>query len=164
VYPVFTLGIIICPAVCLCVGIKFTVFCSNWSVVQLSCVDTTVNSIAGRVVTIPSIFIPLGFVLYTYLPILLVCRKSSTEFRGKAMQTCLPHIVTFMNYCISVFCEISLSRYTADEINAFVTVVLSLEFFIIPPNNNPVVYGLNLPQISKNIFRHLKMPKMISPA
>ncbi|KAK2840446.1 hypothetical protein Q5P01_014186 [Channa striata] len=122
-------------------------FCTNWSVVQLSCVDKPINSIAGQLLAVIYVLIPLLFVLYTYLRILLVCRRSSSEFRGKALQTCLPHIVTFGNFCITVFCEISLSLYKVDEVNPFVFVFLSLEFLIIPPISNPLVYGLNLPQI-----------------
>uniref|UniRef100_A0A8C4DL91 G-protein coupled receptors family 1 profile domain-containing protein n=1 Tax=Dicentrarchus labrax TaxID=13489 RepID=A0A8C4DL91_DICLA len=148
----------------LCGNKLHRLFCTNWPVVQLSCVDTTVNSLAGRVLSVLSVFIPLFFVLYTYLRILLVCRRSSSEFRGKALKTCLPHIVTFVTYCISVFCELSLSRYKVDEANPFVTVVLSLEFLIIPPINNPLVYGLNLPQIRGVIFRFFKIHKMGSIA
>uniref|UniRef100_A0A3Q1IPA1 G-protein coupled receptors family 1 profile domain-containing protein n=1 Tax=Anabas testudineus TaxID=64144 RepID=A0A3Q1IPA1_ANATE len=122
-------------------------FCTNWSVVQLSCVDTTIISMTGQFLAVASIFAPLFFVLYTYLRILLVCRRSSSEFRGKALQTCLPHIVTFVNFCISVFIEVSLSQYKIDEVNAFIIAVLSLEFLIIPPISNPLVYALNLPQI-----------------
>ncbi|KAM3862228.1 olfactory receptor 6N1-like [Diretmus argenteus] len=138
------------------------VFCTNWPVVQLSCVETTLNNVAGFFVTITTVFLPLIFVLYSYLCILLVCRRSSAEFRGKALQTCLPHIVTFVNYSITLFCEVSLSRYKADEINPFVVVVLSLEFLIIPPIMNPLVYGLNLPQIRGMILWLLKRPKMTS--
>uniref|UniRef100_A0A3Q3JSA6 G-protein coupled receptors family 1 profile domain-containing protein n=1 Tax=Monopterus albus TaxID=43700 RepID=A0A3Q3JSA6_MONAL len=87
----------------LCGNKLHRVYCTNWSVVKLSCVDTTVISVAGQFFAVILIFIPLFFVLYTYLHILLVCRRSSSEFRGKALQTCLPHIVTFGNYCISMF-------------------------------------------------------------
>ncbi|XP_031150944.1 olfactory receptor 51I2-like [Sander lucioperca] len=136
----------------LCGNKLHRLFCSNWPVVLLSCVDTTLNNIVGQFITMTTVFIPLFFVLYTYLRILIVCRRSSSEFRGKALQTCLPHIVTFVNFCISLFCEILLSRYNIDEMNPFVFVVLSLEFLIIPPINNPLVYGLNLPQIRRVIF------------
>ncbi|XP_026232446.1 olfactory receptor 6K3-like [Anabas testudineus] len=133
------------------------IFCTNWSVVQLSCVDTTLINIAGQSLAVASVFIPLFFVLYTYLRILLVCRRSSSEFRGKALQTCLPHIVTFVNFCISIFIEVSLSKYKVDEVNTFVIIVLSLEFLIIPPINNPLVYGLNLPQIRAVISGYLRV-------
>ncbi|XP_067371932.1 olfactory receptor 4B13-like [Channa argus] len=123
------------------------IFCTSWSIIQLSCVETAVLNVTGQFFGATLIFIPLFFVLYTYLRILLVCRKSSSKFRGKALQTCLPHMVTFVNFCISVFCEVSLSLYKVDEVNTFVIVVVSLEFLLIPPINNPLVYGLNLPQI-----------------
>ncbi|XP_060908973.1 putative gustatory receptor clone PTE03 [Labrus mixtus] len=137
------------------------IFCSNWPLVQLSCEDTTINNITGQTFTVTTIFITITFVLYTYLRILLVCRKSSNEFRGKALQTCLPHIVTFVNYCISVYCEFALTRLKFDKKNTLLIVVLSLEYLIIPPLNNPLVYGLNLPQIRGVIFRSFKFHKVI---
>ncbi|XP_026232451.1 olfactory receptor 6K3-like [Anabas testudineus] len=132
-------------------------FCTNWSVVQLSCVDTMVISITSQLIAVTSIFTPLFFVLYTYLRILLVCSRSSSEFRGKALQTCLPHIVTFVNFCISIFIEVSLSQYKIDEVNAFIIAVLSLEFLIIPPITNPLIYSLNLPQIRAVISGFLRI-------
>ncbi|KAK1903432.1 Olfactory receptor 51L1 [Dissostichus eleginoides] len=123
---------------------------------KLSCVDTTPNNIAGQFITVTGIFIPMFFVLYTYLRILLVCRRRSSEFRGKALQTCLPHIVTFLTFSISLFCELSLTRFEADQLNPSITVILSLEYLIIPPLNNPIVYGLGLPQIKGVILRFLK--------
>uniref|UniRef100_A0A4W6EQG0 Olfactory receptor n=1 Tax=Lates calcarifer TaxID=8187 RepID=A0A4W6EQG0_LATCA len=162
-YPVFALGLCLYLAVRLplCGNKVHRVFCSNWSVVRLSCVDTTANSIIGRILAVATIFIPLTFVLYTYLRILLVCRRSSSEFRGKALQTCLPHIVTFVTFCFSVLCELSLSRLEVDEVDPFVIVVLCLEFLIIPPLNNPLVYGLILPQIREVIYRCLKIYRKI---
>uniref|UniRef100_A0A3Q1IH74 G-protein coupled receptors family 1 profile domain-containing protein n=1 Tax=Anabas testudineus TaxID=64144 RepID=A0A3Q1IH74_ANATE len=128
----------------LCGNQLHRIFCSNLPVVRLSCVDTTLNNIVTQFfLAVTSIFTSMFFVLYTYLRILLVCRRSSSEFRGKALQTCLPHIVTFVNFCISVFIEISLNLYKTDEVSPFVIVVLSLEFLIIPPINNPLVYSLN---------------------
>ncbi|XP_028447251.1 olfactory receptor 51L1-like [Perca flavescens] len=157
-YPAFAMGFMLYLTVRLplCGNKLNRLFCSNWPVVQLSCVDTTLNNIVAQFVTITTIFIPLFFVLYTYLRILLVCRRSSSEFRGKALQTCLPHIVTFMTYSFSLFCELSLTRFEADKMNPIITVVLSLEYLMIPPINNPLVYGLSLPQIKGVIYRFLK--------
>ncbi|XP_045910405.1 olfactory receptor 51L1-like [Micropterus dolomieu] len=161
-YPAFAIGFIayLTVRLPLCGNKLHRLFCSNWPVVQLSCVDTTLNSIAGQFVTIITIFIPLLFVLYTYLRILLVCRRSSSEFRGKALQTCLPHIVTFVTYSFSLFCELSLARFEGERLNPIIAVVFSLEYLIIPPINNPLVYGLNLPQIKGVIFGFLKIHKM----
>lgn len=137
-------------------GNQLHIFCSFLSMLQLSCVKESVMNIVGQLLVVPSIFLPLFFVLYSYLHIVLVCRRSSSEFRGKALQTCLPHIVTYVNFCISVFCEVPLSL-NFSEVNTFVIVVLSLEFLIIPPINNPLVYGLKLPQIRRVIFGYVKI-------
>ncbi|XP_034096125.1 olfactory receptor 142-like [Gymnodraco acuticeps] len=157
-YPVFTIGFCVYLTVRLplCGNKLNRIFCSNWPVVQLSCVDTTPNNIAGQFLSVTIIFIPLFFVLYTYLQILLVCRKRSSEFRGKALQTCLPHIVSFMTYSISLFLEVSLTRFEADQLNPSITVILSLAYLFIPPLNNPIVYGLGLPQIKGVVLRFLK--------
>ncbi|XP_075334680.1 olfactory receptor 10A3-like [Odontesthes bonariensis] len=160
-YPVilcgYCLSIIVSLPLC---GNKLNrLFCTSWPVIQLSCVDTSVNNIASWVAATTTVFVPLFFVLYTYLRILHICRKSSSEFRGKSLRTCLPHLVTFVNFSLSVFCELSLSRLEADKIDAVFIVFLSLEFLIIPPIINPLVYGLNLPQIKTGIFTRLTVRK-----
>lgn len=146
----------------LCGNRVHRLFCTSWSVVKLSCVDTTMVELASQVLTVISIFLPLFFVLYTYLRILLVCRRNSSEFRRKALQTCLPHIVTFFNFCIAIFCEASLYKF--DIANMFVIVALSLEFLIIPPISNPLVYGLSLSQIRGVLFIRVKVCKVIAAA
>ncbi|KAM3608183.1 uncharacterized protein V6R79_020552 [Siganus canaliculatus] len=129
------------------------IFCANWNVVKLSCSATVVNNIYGMLLTIFTVFVPLFYVLYTYLRILVMCWKSSAEFKGKVFQTCLPHIVSFVIYSITAFCDIALSRYNIEEINPFVAVILSLEFVVIPPVLNPLVYGLKLPEIRRHISK-----------
>ncbi|KAM6946059.1 olfactory receptor 1P1-like [Aplochiton taeniatus] len=120
-YPMVSMGTLLYLVVSLPLcGYKLPrVFCTPWPVVQLSCADTSINSITGHFISIATVFLPLCFVLYTYLRILLVCQQKSSEFRGKALQTCLPHIVSFVNYSITLFCEVSLNRYRADELNPY---------------------------------------------
>ncbi|XP_062258266.1 olfactory receptor 4B13-like [Platichthys flesus] len=135
------------------------VYCANWNVVKLSCVPTSVNNTVGMALTISIVFLPLLFVLYTYFKIVVVCWKKSEEFKGKVLQSCLPHIVSFVIYSIAGFCDIALSRYDPDKINPFVAVILSLEFVVIPPVLNPLVYGLKLPEIRRHIVRMIPWNK-----
>ncbi|XP_020496760.1 olfactory receptor 10A7-like [Labrus bergylta] len=137
-------------------------FCANWNVVKLSCVATDANNIYGLWFTITTVFLPLAFVLFSYLKIVIVCWKSSAEFKGKVLHSCLPHIVSFVIYSITGFCDIALSRYNIEEINPFVAGILSLEFVVIPPVLNPLVYGLKLPEIRKHILQTLSLHKLIS--
>ncbi|KAM9364873.1 olfactory receptor 6N1-like [Pholidichthys leucotaenia] len=157
IYPAFSVGacVYLASVLPLCGNQIPKVFCANWPVVKLSCVPTVMNNLIGMLVSITTVFLPLAFVLYTYMRILFVCRKHSSEFKSKVIQSCFPHIVSFVNYSITVFCDVALSRINLEELNPFVAVVLSLEFVVIPPILDPLVYGLKLPEIRKAMLRRL---------
>ncbi|KAM9804918.1 uncharacterized protein ACB057_006796 [Neosynchiropus ocellatus] len=127
------------------------IYCAHWNIVKLSCVPTVANNIVGLLVTVAGVFLPLFFVLYTYLRILLICWGRSADFRGKAFQQCLPHIVSFVIFSIAVFCDISLSRFSPEEINPIAAAVLALEFVVIPPLLNPLIYGMKSLEIRRRL-------------
>ncbi|XP_073329257.1 olfactory receptor 10A3-like [Pagrus major] len=129
------------------------VYCASWNIVKLSCVTDAVNSIAAMLGAIAIAAVPFGFILYTYLRIVVACWKSSSEVRGKVLQSCLPHVISFVIYIVTSFSDTALSRQNLDEINPFVAIFLSLEFVVIPPLLNPLVYGLKLPEIRRHIVK-----------
>lgn len=133
------------------------IFCANWNVVKLSCVGTAANNAYGLLLSVLTAFFPLLFVLYTYMRIIAVCWRSSAQFRGKVFHSCLPHIVSYCVYTITAFCDVALSRHNSKDLNPLVATVLSLEFVVIPPLLNPLVYGLKLPHIRRNIARMLSI-------
>ncbi|XP_034549924.1 olfactory receptor 6N1-like [Notolabrus celidotus] len=164
IYPAF--GLLVCISLSsrlpLCGNKIQKVFCANWNIVKLSCVNTDVNNIVGFLLTITTVFLPLCFVLFTYVQIVVVCSKSSAEFKGKVLQSCLPHMVSFVIYSITGFCDIALSRFDIENLNPFAAVVLSLEFVVIPPVLNPLIYGLKLPEIRRHILQMLSLHKRFS--
>ncbi|XP_006627989.3 olfactory receptor 6N1-like [Lepisosteus oculatus] len=135
-------------------------YCSNWSIVKLSCVNTTLNNAVGFFISSTGLFLPLCFILYSYMKILIVCQKSSKAFKKKSLQTCLPHLVTLVNYSITILSEVTLNRFETKDMLTTVAVMLSLEFIIIPPFLNPLIYGLNLPEIRKRIMHLLGNKKI----
>ncbi|XP_028821610.1 olfactory receptor 10J5-like [Denticeps clupeoides] len=139
-------------------------YCSTWGVARLSCVSTSSNNALGLFVASSSVFLPSGFIWYSYIRILSVCKKSSSEFRGKALQTCLPHIVTFVTYSLAFYCDILLNRFELNAIMNIVAVAFSLEFLFIPPLLNPLIYGLTLPEMRKKnpFLRYLPRAAMFS--
>uniref|UniRef100_A0A8C6TVW2 Olfactory receptor n=1 Tax=Neogobius melanostomus TaxID=47308 RepID=A0A8C6TVW2_9GOBI len=153
IYPAFSVSacVFLSMQLPLCGNKIHKVFCANWSVVKLSCVPTVANNILGMFVSISTVFFPLFFVLYTYFRIVLVCWKRSSEFKRKVLQNCFPHIVSFVTYSATVFCDVALSRYDLEKINPIVAAFLSLEFVVITPILNPLVYGLKLPAIRKRL-------------
>ncbi|XP_071331977.1 olfactory receptor 10T2-like [Trachinotus anak] len=131
------------------------VYCASWNIVKISCPTTSVSNAAAMLGAIIMAFLPFSFILYTYLRIVVACWKNSLETRGKVVQSCLPHVVSFVTYSITSFIDTALSRQNLEEINPFVAVILSIEFIIIPPVLNPLVYGLKLPEIRRHIFKTL---------
>uniref|UniRef100_A0A3Q1FCS8 G-protein coupled receptors family 1 profile domain-containing protein n=1 Tax=Acanthochromis polyacanthus TaxID=80966 RepID=A0A3Q1FCS8_9TELE len=119
-------------------------YCENWSIVKLSCGSTKANDIVGLIVISFYSVLPFGFILYTYLRIVLACWKNSSEVRGKVLQSCLPHVISFVVYSVTSFSDTALSRQNLQKVNPFVAVILSIEFIIIPPFVNPLVYGLKV--------------------
>ncbi|XP_070694453.1 olfactory receptor 10J4-like [Pempheris klunzingeri] len=166
---VYTLAFLawVCPACNLSVTINMIVrlplcgnniqkvYCASWNVVKLSCVRDAVNSIVAMLGAIAIAFLPFGLIFFTYLRIVIACWKKSSEVRGKVLQSCLPHVISFVIYSITSFSDTALSRQNLEEINPFVAIILSVEFVIIPPVLNPIVYGLKLPEIRRHIFKIL---------
>lgn len=131
------------------------VYCASWNVTKLSCVTSTVLQILSTVGAVVVSIVPLSCVLYTYFRIVTLCWKSSSEFRGKVLQSCLPHVISILIYCVTSFSDTLLNRYNTQELNPFVAILVSLEFVVIPPALNPLLYGLKLPEIRAHVFRML---------
>uniref|UniRef100_A0A3Q3R0I2 Olfactory receptor n=2 Tax=Monopterus albus TaxID=43700 RepID=A0A3Q3R0I2_MONAL len=129
------------------------VYCASWDVVKLSCVTSAVTQIVATTGAIIVTLLSICCILYTYLRIVVLCSKSSTEFRRKVLQSCLPHILSIAIYCVTAFSDTLLDRFNPQELNPFVAIIVSLEFVIIPPALNPLLYGLKLQEIRKHVFR-----------
>ncbi|XP_042594822.1 putative gustatory receptor clone PTE03 [Cyprinus carpio] len=153
IYPMLCLGIagILNARLTMCGNKLWKVYCHNWEIVKLSCANTIVNNVFGLFILTTTVIMPLSFILYSYVTILIICRKSSLDFRRKAYQTCIPHIVILLNFSVALFCEVTLSRIANLELPIGLSIILSLEFLIVPPILDPLVYGLNFPKIRKKI-------------
>ncbi|XP_056118537.1 olfactory receptor 51I2-like [Rhinichthys klamathensis goyatoka] len=156
-YPMISLGItaILTSRLTLCGNKLFKVYCHNFEMVKLSCANTAVNNVMGLFILITTVIIPLSLILYSYVKILIVCQRSSSQFKGKAYQTCIPHIVVLLNFSVAVISEVTLSRVVTLELPIWLSVLLSLAFLVIAPILNPLVYALNLPDIRKTIIRFI---------
>ncbi|KAJ0070000.1 hypothetical protein NL108_000234 [Boleophthalmus pectinirostris] len=161
IYPfvIVTTCILLSAKLPLCDNKIHKVYCANWNIVKLSCVPTALNNMVGMLLSTTVVFIPLLFVLYTYLRIVIICWKASSEYKGKTFQNCLPHIISFTTFCVASFCDVMLSRIDLETVNPVLAVILSMEVVIITPIVNPLVYGLKLPEIRKHIFKMFLTPK-----
>ncbi|XP_030008264.1 olfactory receptor 10A6-like [Sphaeramia orbicularis] len=131
----------------LCGNIINKVYCDNYPVVKLACSDTTAVNIYGLIGTFNAIFLPLVFILYTYIRILKVCFSGSKQTRHKAVSTCTPHLASLINFTFGCCFEIISSRFNMNHVPNILRVFLSLYFPTIQPLFNPLMYGLNISNI-----------------
>ncbi|KAG8429348.1 hypothetical protein GDO86_020432 [Hymenochirus boettgeri] len=139
----------------LCDSVILKIYCDNWSVVRLSCVDTTVNNIYGIFIIVAILVIMPLLVFISYVEILRVCARSSKDFRSKALQTCAPHLISITNYLVDVLFELILYRLTPTNFPYALRVFMSVNFLVVPPLLNPLVYGFKTREI------RIKMAKLL---
>uniref|UniRef100_A0A8C2DRI6 G-protein coupled receptors family 1 profile domain-containing protein n=1 Tax=Cyprinus carpio TaxID=7962 RepID=A0A8C2DRI6_CYPCA len=126
-------------------------YCDNWSMVKLSCESTVINNIYGFFI-ISFYFCLCIFIILSYIKLIIAC-KASLECRRKFWQTCVPHMLTVINYVIAVFFDAMYSRYGSNNVSESLQNFLALEMLIVPPLANPVIYGFKLHEVRKRIFK-----------
>ncbi|XP_036379197.1 olfactory receptor 52J3-like [Megalops cyprinoides] len=136
-------------------------YCDNWSIVRLSCEPTIINNIYGLVMI--SIYMCFVVVIICSYIKLVVAFIKSTESKKKFMHTCLPHLVTMINFACALFFDTLNNRFQSQDIPRSVRNFLALEFLIIPPIFNPFVYGLKLTELRKRILRMFIKVKVGDP-
>ncbi|XP_050984493.1 olfactory receptor 1D2-like [Labeo rohita] len=126
-------------------------YCENWSIVKLSCFSTTVNNVIGFVI----IMIYFGhavLVFCSYIYLIRKCRKS-IEGRHKFIQTCVPHLLALINVTTAFLFDVMFTRYGSRDVPQSLRNFMALEFILIPPILNPLIYGLNLTTVRQQLTR-----------
>ncbi|XP_055051419.2 olfactory receptor 6N1-like [Misgurnus anguillicaudatus] len=158
IFPMLCLAIsgILTARLTMCGNKLWKVYCHNFEIVKLSCTNGLILNVWGFFMLIIFVVMPLCLILYSYVKILIICQRSSSQFRSKAYQTCIPHIVVLLNFSIGIISEVTLSRLVNLEMPTGLSVIISLEFLVVPPILNPLVYALNFTDIRKKMIRFIK--------
>ncbi|XP_061105663.1 olfactory receptor 52K2-like [Conger conger] len=131
------------------------VYCSDQSILRLSCFPTPINIIYGLSVLwslSPACFLVIAF---SYAKILKACViKQEKNSRSKALQTCTSHLTIYILFEISLFI-ISITYRFAD-ISSNTKKFCAILFVIVPPTVNPIIYGVAMKDIRTNIVRFFK--------
>ncbi|XP_029936096.1 olfactory receptor 10J5-like [Myripristis murdjan] len=125
-------------------------YCENWSVVKLACSTTTVNNVVGLIV----VSFYLGhdvFIVCSYVQLIKSSLKSK-EGRRKFMQTCVPHLLCLLNVTAALLFDVMYVRYGSKSVAQRIKNFMSIQFLMIPPIINPIIYGLKLTKIRKRII------------
>ncbi|XP_064205600.1 olfactory receptor 52K2-like [Anguilla rostrata] len=139
----------------LCRTLIMHVYCSHQSILSLACIP---NPISNTYTLCSFWFIRTGcflIIAFSYLKILQACvMKQEKNSRGKAIQTCASHLTIYILFEISSF--IIVVTYSFQEISSNAKKFCAILFIIVPPMVNPIIYGVAMKDIRKNIVKFFK--------
>uniref|UniRef100_A0AAZ1WUZ7 G-protein coupled receptors family 1 profile domain-containing protein n=1 Tax=Oreochromis aureus TaxID=47969 RepID=A0AAZ1WUZ7_OREAU len=148
----FSINIILTSRIKLC-GINIQrVLCINWVIVKLACpeADTLSNNISAYVIVVFYLSHSL-FIIWTYIYLIKTCARSS-EDRVKFTQTCVPHLISLIIFLTVMSFDSMYLRYGSRDLPQSLQNFITLEFLIIPPVMNPLMYGFKLTKIRNRIL------------
>ncbi|XP_042355540.1 olfactory receptor 52D1-like [Plectropomus leopardus] len=128
-------------------------YCVNMELVKNACSSTSYISITGLVLIMFLVMPQFMMVIFSYAQILRECRKLSRASQRNAFKTCVPHLLSLLNYTIASFFEIIQTRFNMSHVPIKARIFLSLYFVIIPPITNPVMYGLGTQIVRVHILK-----------
>lgn len=126
------------------------VYCENWAVVKLACGATTAINITGLILIV-FYFCHALLISFSYMKLVKVT-LNSTESRKKFMHTCLPHLCCLINVTASLLFDLMYSRYGSLSLPQHLRNFMAIQFLVITPVLNPIIYGLKLTKI-RNTMR-----------
>lgn len=153
-----------------CVNFIPKIYCVNMELVKNACSTNFYINIVGLMLIFLTVVPQLLMIFFSYVQISRVCRKLPKESQANALRTCVPHLLSLINYTIGSLFEITQSRLNMSHVALEARIFLSLYFIIIPPIANPVLYGLGTQivriQILKLLIRYKlhpgKMKKVVT--
>ncbi|XP_067307672.1 olfactory receptor 52K1-like [Pseudorasbora parva] len=125
-------------------------FCDNLAIVNLSCAKNTWGDLYSICLVLAFVVLPLICVILSYVQILFVSLKASVNARKKALKTCTPHLITFINFSLASLFSAIYNRINfslSKEVNVF----MSIHFILIPPRLHPLIYGMKTKEISNSL-------------
>uniref|UniRef100_A0A8C7CR90 Olfactory receptor n=1 Tax=Oncorhynchus kisutch TaxID=8019 RepID=A0A8C7CR90_ONCKI len=134
------------------------IFCDNPSILKHACLPITINQNWSRCLIVVHV-LQLLYIVFSYCMIIRTCVKSS-KGRIKFTQTCVPHLITIVIF-ITVTLFDNLQGWNNVNITLNMRNAMAVQFLIIPPVLNPLIYGLNLQQIRRAVFRKCNTHKII---
>ncbi|XP_039455780.1 olfactory receptor 10A6-like [Oreochromis aureus] len=145
-----------------CGTIIENVYCNHRLIIRLSCLVSVHSFLSDIFFLFVSFFIPFTLISVSYVKILAVCQKTSTENKQKAVTTCAPQIVSVSNLFVgSIFHSID-SSFIVTQVPNEVRIILPMYMLIFQPMLTPFLYGFKLPKIRHSWKRLLFKRKSIA--
>ncbi|XP_034041932.1 olfactory receptor 5F1-like [Thalassophryne amazonica] len=148
---IFRINMFLTSRMKLCSSRISRLYCLNRVIVQLACSssDNMISSIVAYITIIIYFFHGL-FIVWSYMYLIKTC-ISSLENRRKFMQTCVPHLTSLFIFIVTVLFDLMYMRFGSKDLPQAFQNFVAIEFLVIPPIMNPLIYGFNLAKIWKRI-------------
>ncbi|XP_036965915.1 olfactory receptor 142-like [Acanthopagrus latus] len=126
-------------------------FCVNWIIVKLACfpAETTLNGVVAYI-TIAFYILHAFFIIWSYMYLIKTC-VHSIENRAKFMQTCVPHLTSVLIFLVAIVSDVLNIRFGSNDLPQTLQNFVAIEFLVIPPLMNPLIYGFKLTKIRNRI-------------
>ncbi|XP_059207373.1 olfactory receptor 52D1-like [Centropristis striata] len=128
-------------------------YCVNMELVKNSCSNASYISIMGLVLIFFTVVPQVLMIIFSYARIARVCQKLSRQSQRNALKTCIPHVLSLLNYTIGACFEIIQTRFNMSHVSMDVRIFMSLYFVVIPAIFNPVMYGLGTQAVRVHILK-----------
>ncbi|XP_075334667.1 olfactory receptor 6N2-like [Odontesthes bonariensis] len=127
------------------------IFCNN-SIYTLLCERSRVQTIFGVISFFDLVVLPMFFTVFTYTRIFIISHRSCKEFRRKAFETCLPHLLVLIGFTFFSGYDLIIVRVESNFPKT-ARLIMTLQIVLYHPSFNPFIYGLKMKGISKHLKR-----------
>ncbi|XP_049740821.1 olfactory receptor 8S1-like [Elephas maximus indicus] len=126
--------------------------CELPSIFLLSCSDVSTNFLVMLCSTIPHALITFLSIFFSYICIIFtILSITSTSGRNKAFSTCSSHIAAVIFFYGSVFL-----RYFIPTSGSSLKLIFSVQYSVITPMLNPLIYSLKNKEVKAAVRRTLE--------
>ncbi|XP_063744328.1 olfactory receptor 11H6-like [Eleginops maclovinus] len=153
---IMAISVVLTSRLKLCSPYIARLFCVNWIIVKLACfpADTLVNNIVAYITILIYVFHGL-FIVWSYMYLIKTCVHSK-ENRAKFMQTCVPHLISLITFLVAILFDVLNNRIQDSKgLPQMLQNFIAIEFLIIPPMMNPLIYGFKLSKIRNKIIANV---------
>ncbi|XP_059199206.1 olfactory receptor 1D2-like [Centropristis striata] len=128
------------------------IYCINFLVGKLAC-SASIAHVVVPAFNYTFYFGHFIFIIWSYANLIRTC-LTSTENRIKFMQPCVPHVFSLIVVVVSLLFDLLYMRFGSKQLSQSAKNFMAIEFLVIPPIVNPLMYGFKLTQI-RNRIQHL---------
>ncbi|XP_040907791.1 olfactory receptor 6C4-like [Toxotes jaculatrix] len=129
-------------------------FCDHGQIYRLSCNDHFPNYVLSCLYPVLIFWLPLVFILLSYLYIGYTLAKMATVQQGlKAFKTCIGHLLLVAIYFIPLLITFTLM----EKIHPNARIINLSLTSVFPPMLNPIIYVLQTQEIKESLKRLLKI-------